>query len=121
MQVIGAKTQNLKKWPPLRERIVRANSTSDASILMPKPQGKTRERTEEQMETAMQDVTNGFLGVRRAALEYQVPRSTLSDRVTGKVYPGAAPGPPKYLCEEEEEELVKWIGGCAEIGHAKSV
>ena len=61
------------------------------------------------------------MGVRRAALEYQVPRSTLSDRVTGKVCPGAAPGPPKYLCEEEEEELVKWITGCAEIGYAKSV
>ena len=26
-----------------------------------------------------------------------------------------------YLCEEEEEELVKWIAGCAEIGYAKSV
>ena len=121
MQVIAAKTQNLKKWPPLRERIVRANSNTDASILTPKPRGKTREWTEEQMERAMQDVTNGVLGVRRAALEYQVPRSTLSDRVTGKVYPGAAPGPPKYLGEEEEEELIKWIAGCAEIGYAKSV
>ena len=55
------------------------------------------------------------------SLEYQVPCSTLSDRVTGKVYPGAAPGPPKYLCEEEEEELVKSIAGCAEIGYAKMV
>ena len=52
---------------------------------------------------------------------YQVPRSTLSDRVTGRVCPGAAPGPPKYLCDEEEEELVKWITGCAEVGYAKSV
>ena len=69
----------------------------------------------------MQDVTTGALGVRRAALEYQVPRSTLSDRITGKVCPGATPGPPKYLCEEEEEELVKWIAGCAEVGYAKSV
>ena len=86
MQVIAAKTQNLKKWPPLRERIVRANSNTDASILTPKPRGKTREWTEEQMERAMQGVTNGVLGVRRAALEYQVLRSTLSDRVTGKVY-----------------------------------
>ena len=73
------------------------------------------------MEQAIQDVTNGALGVRRAALEYQVPHSTLSDRVTGRVCPGAAPGPPKYLCAEEEEELVKWITGCAEVGYAKSV
>ena len=73
------------------------------------------------MEKAIQDVANGILGVKRAALEYQVPRLTLSDGVTGRVCPGAAPGPPKYLCEEEEEELVKWIAGFAEVGYAKSV
>ena len=71
--MIAVKTQNLKKWPPLREKIVRANSTMDASILMPKPWGKSREWTEEQMERAMQDVTNRVLGDRRVALEYQVP------------------------------------------------
>ena len=49
------------------------------------------------MESALKDVTIGSLDVRRAALEYQVPRSTLSDRVTGRVCPGAAPRPPKYL------------------------
>ena len=69
----------------------------------------------------MQDVTNGTLGVRRGALEYQVPCLTLSNRVTGRVCPGAAPGPPKYLCKEEEEELVKWIAGYAEVGYAKGV
>jgi len=47
---------------------------------MPKPQGKTREWTE-----ALQDVTNGVLGVRRAVLEYQVPRSTLNDCASGDV------------------------------------
>ena len=69
----------------------------------------------------MQDVTNGALGVRIVPLEYQVLHLILSNRVTGRVCPGAAPGPPKYLCEEEDEELVKWIAGCAEVGYAKSV
>ena len=53
-------------------------------------------------------------------MEYQVPCSTLSDQVTGRVCPRAALGPPKYLCDEEEEELVKWITGCAEVGYPKS-
>ena len=44
-----------------------------------KPQG-------EQIEMAMRDVTNGVLGVRRVALEYQIPGSGFSDHVTGKVY-----------------------------------
>ena len=117
--------------PPLRERIVRTCGNLKASKIDSvtqtpsgeclKPRGKTREWTEQQMEKAIQNVTNGILGVRRAALEYQVPRLTLSNCVTRRVCPGAAPGPPKYLCEEEEEELVKWIAGCAEVGYAKSV
>ena len=33
----------------------------------------------------------------------------------------AVPGAPKYLDDEEEEELVRWVEGCAQIGYAKSV
>lgn len=34
---------------------------------------------------------------------------------------GAAPGAPRYLDDEEEEELVHWLEGCASIGYARSV
>ena len=58
------------------------------------------------MGKAIQNVTNG---ISKAALQYQVLCSTLSDHVTWRVCPGAAPGPPKCLCEEEEEELDSWL------------
>ena len=132
--MITAKIQKSQRWPPLRERIVRTYPKSGENIgssfaasmsrtldESSKLRGKTKEWTGEQMEKAIQDVTTAALGVRRAALEYQVPRSTLSDRITGRVCPGATPGAPKYLCEDEEEELVKWIASCAEVGYAKSV
>ena len=73
------------------------------------------------MEYALRDVTSGNLTVRRAALEHNVPKSTLHDRVSGKVLPGAVGGAPRYLNDEEKEELVKWLEGCAEVGCAKSV
>lgn len=56
--------------------------------------------------------------VQRAALEYGVPKSTLHDQ---DVMPGAVGGAPRYLDDEEEEELVRWSEGCAEIGCAKNV
>ena len=100
------------KIPPLCKKIVTTSSNLKASEIGSvtrmltgqclKPRGKMREWTEEQMEKAIQDIINGILGFRRAALEYQVPRSMLSNRVTGRVCPGAAPGPPEYLCEAEE-------------------
>ena len=68
----------------------------------------------------MRDVTNGEKTVRRAALEYGVPKSTLHDHVSGKVMPGAVGGAPRYL-DKEEEELVRWLEGCAEVGCAKNV
>ena len=73
------------------------------------------------MESVLQDVTFGTLTVRHAALEHNVPKSTLHDRLSGKVLPGAVGGAPRYLDDEEEEELVWWLEGCAEVGCAKSV
>ena len=52
----------------------------------------------------------GF-SVRRAAEAYGVPKSTLQDRVSGKV---------KFLSDEEELELVNFMCGCAAVGYAKS-
>jgi len=82
---------------------------------------KGEEWSEKSMELALRDVTNGVMGVRRAALEYNVPKSTLSDRVTGQVRLGARSGASRYLEEEEEEEIVQWIRGCTEVGCAKSI
>ncbi len=52
----------------------------------------------------------------RAALDYDLPHSTLHDRVSGKVCSGAVSGAPRYLDSDEEEELVAFLIGCAEVG-----
>ena len=71
------------------------------------------------MEIALRDVANGTLTVRKAALAYGIPKSTLHHHASGKVRSGAGVGLPKYLTNEEDE-LVKWLEGCAEVGCAKS-
>ena len=64
-------------------------------------------------ERPLKDITNGLLMVRRAAFKYNVPHSTLHDRVTGKVCPGAVGGAPRYLDDEEEEDfcyiVLNWV------------
>ena len=54
-------------------------------------------------------------------MQYDVPKSTLHDRVTGKVDHGAKVGAPHYLDDEEEEELTKFLVGDASIGYPKTV
>lgn len=73
----------------------------------------------ENIERAYEAIKLGS-SVRRAALQYSVPKSTLSDRVTGKVKFGSHSGPPRYLTDAEEQELTSFIVRCASIGCAKT-
>ena len=73
------------------------------------------------MEKALEEVSSRSMTIRRAAEEYGVPRSTLGDRASGRVVPGTKSGAPTYLSPEEEEELVHFLIGSAEIGYPKLV
>ena len=50
------------------------------------------------------------------------PRSTLHDHTSGCVLPGAVSGPKRHLhvTNEEEEELVHFLLGCASIGYRRT-
>ena len=60
----------------------------------------------------------GELGVNRSALEHGVQRTTLKDRLTGRVKHGTKPGPAAYLNQKEGEELVKFE--CSRMGYGKT-
>ena len=72
------------------------------------------------MVSAMNAVANGELGVNRAALEFGVLKTTLKDRLSGRVVHGANIGPKPYLNHEEKQELVDFLVKCSKIGHGKT-
>ena len=47
-----------------------------------------------------------------AAADFNIPKSTIYDRLPGKVLPGVVCGAPKYLSDSEEEHLVSFLVGC---------
>ena len=48
----------------------------------------------------------------RAAEEFNFQKSTLHDHnMTGKVSPTGRSGPPRYLTDEEDEELEEFLAG----------
>ena len=65
---------------------------------------------------AYQEVKKRTLSVRSAVLQYSVPKSTLSDRVSGRVSFNSHSGPIRYLTDEEEGELVSFLAGSARMG-----
>lgn len=72
------------------------------------------------MDKALKAVTAEGCSVRRAASLYNVHKSILGDRVSGRVIPGSTSGPEKYLTTKEENELVKFLIRSAAIGYGKS-
>ena len=76
--------------------------------------------SEEQMSLAVEAVRSGEMGVRRAHQEFGVPKSTLHDRISGRVQEGAVSGPQAYLTKEEEDELVHFLVECAQFGFPRT-
>ena len=69
---------------------------------------------------AMEAVRSGTLGVNRAAEQFGVPRTTLKNRISGRVEHGRKSGPVPYLNKDEEEQLVDFLIQLAKIGHGKT-
>ena len=80
---------------------------------------KRKQWTNEQMLAAIDDVRKG-LSCNRAADANRVPRSTLKDRVSGRVNHGSNPGPLPYLTAEEEVLLADYLLKCSDMGYGKT-
>ena len=71
------------------------------------------------MDAALYSVTHDGLSGNRAADLHGVPRSTLKDRLSGRVKHGTNPGPKPYLTVEEAE-LTSHLLQAAGIGFGKT-
>ena len=72
------------------------------------------------MIAAMEAVQKGSMSTKKAALLHGVPRSTLQDRLTGRVMHGRNPGPKPYLSPTEERALADHLVEAADVGYGKS-
>ena len=106
---------------PLKERLL--ITQAQVSVASPCHCGRLpyyREWNSDKMEKAIEAVNRGALSVRRAAEVYCIPKSTLHDRISGKVVQGASSGPEPYLNVTEEIELIQFLTKCASMGFARS-
>ncbi|XP_077867407.1 uncharacterized protein LOC144356563 isoform X2 [Saccoglossus kowalevskii] len=68
------------------------------------------------LESAFIDVSEKKMSIRKAAAKWEIKRSTLGDRVSGRTQFGRRSGPPPFLTTEEETQVADWIIGMAERG-----
>ena len=112
--------------PPLREQVLIGDLTepeydyTSASLQLNSLRpAKYKEWSEERMKLAMQAVLEKDVSIRTAAEIYRVPKSTLGDRISGRVLPGKTSGPARYLSQREEEELVTFLCRTSSIGYGR--
>ena len=108
-----------------KEKRLRSNpelTAVDAAYTRSKPNrpAKFRQWSDESMRAAMKAVMDGSLSINRSAIEHGVPKTTLRDRIAGKVQHGTNPGPKPYLTAEEEKDLEVYLIKCSQIGYGKT-
>lgn len=104
------------KEPPLKERVF----TSSGDKPLPTQVHSYKEWSSHGMAQAMKAVIEEGLSIRRAAERYGIPKSTLGDRISGRVLPGSVSGPPKILTDKEENDLEQFLFHCSAIGYGKT-
>ena len=68
------------------------------------------------MQKALKAVLEEGESIRNASEKYGIPKSTLGDRISGRVLPGATSGSASYLSLKEELELATFLCQAAAIG-----
>ena len=71
------------------------------------------------MVIAMNAVSKGC-SINRAVIEHRLCRTTLKDRISGKVQHGIRPGRKPYLNKLEEGNLVEFLEVVAGVGYGKT-
>ena len=111
MMAVSDRTFRSKSVPP---------SISSVTPSLERPPLYKKSYEEDNLRRVYEEVREGQLSIRHAAEQYHVPKSTLNDRVTGRVKLDAHSGPSHYLTDREEDELVGFICHCAKAGYAKT-
>ena len=74
----------------------RCSQSASAALHLPH-KVKRKMLNDTEMKAAMDAAKKGTLSIKRAAVEYEVPTSTLQNRILGKVMHGTNPGAKPYL------------------------
>ena len=98
----------------------RPRSKSAPAVLSVAKCNKRKQWSNEAMEAAINSVVDENTPVLRAARKYGIPKSTLHDRISGKVQHGKKPGPSQLLSAAEEEEFSSFLIEVSQAGYEKT-
>ncbi|CAG2228145.1 unnamed protein product [Mytilus edulis] len=81
---------------------------------------KYRNYALEDIKNAVQMVESKAMSIRSASRQYNVPKTTIIDKLNGRSSLQARSGPSPVLFDSEEEMLVHWVIDMAKIGYGQT-
>ena len=110
---------------PLRDRIVKSKEPVRGGQIHQGTTGGGRPQKnwigEPKLQLALNEIVKTKKSIRKIALEYAIPKSTLHDYASGRIAFGSHQGPERYLNEVEEEGLITFVLGCADVGYPRTI
>lgn len=102
--------RNKKTNKSKKSRVIRKGKVSNASknTVRKIQQKKKNTYTQTDLENAIAAVSNGTT-IRKASIDFGIPRSTLSDYNKNRISKLKRIGPQTVLSESEEKSIVNWI------------
>ena len=82
--------------------------------------GRYKTYNQEHLEMAVEKIQLGEISVQEASRTYEIPKTTLLDKVHGRSPLQARQGPSPILTDKEESELVTWFIQMSKIGYGRS-
>ena len=110
-------TELLRDMPQRKKRSKSAPATVGRQL---QRGGKRKQWSNISMQAAMKAVSDDGMSINKAAVLHGVPKTTLKDRLSGRVVHGTNPGPAKYLDEEEKHALADHLIVSAKAGYGKT-
>ena len=83
-------------------------------------QQKTRKDWSDECMTAALEAVKKGQSISQAACDHGVPKTTMYDRVSGRIAHSSKPGPKPYLTSNEESTLSSYLKQCARVGYGKT-
>lgn len=81
---------------------------------------KYRNYSLEDLDNAIQLIQSQAISIRAASKRFNVPKSTIIDKLNNKSSLRARSGPSPVLSESEENQLVEWLINMAKIGYGQT-
>jgi len=105
--------------PSSQKKTTIIQSVTSPAKKSPMKSKKQKQWSEQSMLAAIKAIEEG-LPIYTSVREHGIPRTTLQDRILGKVKHGAKSGPQSYMTLEEERETVEFLLLVSKAGYPKT-